>query len=421
MVKKLVTAIICFAAFGLYAQNGTVSPYSYFGIGELRSGSTIENQMMGGLSLYTDSIHLTLKNPAGYGKLRLTTYTAGVTHKEISLNSFTDQEKSSVSNLEYLAIGFPLSPKLGAGLGLRPFSSVGYDVLQETTNSNGNEVRNVYSGSGGLNQVFLSLGYAIAKNVNVGATLNFNFGTLENEKVQRVEGLQYGTLQTQESQVNGYDFVYGLTYTPQIKNKYTLFTSVVVNTQVNLLSENSEQIGSFSQSTGAQIEVIDVNLAAQGLKNTELKIPTITTLGLGFGEDKKWFLGAEYSFQQLSTFENRFLEIQNQEYKDASAISVGAFYIPDYTSFDGYFKRVTYRAGLRYDMTGIVVNEKEINNLGITFGLGLPLGGSFSNLNIGLEWGKRGTTAADLIEEKYFKVNLGLSLNDRWFQKRKIN
>jgi len=421
MVKKLVTAIIFFAACGLYAQNGTVSPYSYFGIGDLRAGSTIENQMMGGLSLYTDSIHLSLKNPAGYGKLRLTTYTAGVTHKEITLNSFTDQQKSSVSNLEYLAIGFPISPKMGAGLGLRPFSSVGYDVLQETINSNGNEVRNVYSGSGGLNQVFLSLGYALAKNVNVGATLNFNFGTLENEKVQRVDGLQYGTLQTQESQVNGYDFVYGLTYTPQIKNKYTLFTSVVVNTQVNLQSENSEIIGSFSQATGDQIEVIDVNLAAQGLKNTDLKIPTITTLGLGFGEDKKWFLGAEYSFQQLSTFENRFLEIQNQEYKDASAIAVGAFYVPDYTSFDSFLKRVTYRAGLRYDMTGIVVNEKEINNLGITFGLGLPLGGSFSNLNIGFEWGKRGTTAADLIEEKYFNVNLGLSLNDRWFQKRKIN
>jgi long-subunit fatty acid transport protein len=152
-----------------------------------------------------------------------------------------------------------------------------------------------------------------------------------------------------------------------------------------------------------------------------LKIPTITTIGLGFGEDKKWFLGAEYSFQQLSSFENRFLSIENQTYKDASSYALGTFYVPDYASFDSYLKRVTYRAGIRYDMTGIVVNEKEIDNFGITFGLGLPLGGSFSNMNLGFEWGKRGTTAADLIEEKYFRVNIGLSLNDRWFQKRKIN
>lgn len=421
MIRKLGFAIICLAASGLYAQDGTVSPYSYFGVGDLRAGSTIENQMMGGLSLYTDSIHISLKNPAGYGKLRLTTYTAGLSHKEISLNSFTEQEKSSVTNLEYLAIGFPLSPKISAGLGLRPFSSVGYDVLQETVNSNGDDVTNLYSGSGGINQVFFSIGFEAAKNLNLGASVNYNFGSLENETVQQIDGLQFGTRETQGSKVGGYDFVYGLTYTPRIGKKHTLFTSAVINTQMNLISENEQTIGSFSQSTGATIEELDVDLQAQGLKNTELKIPTIATFGLGFGEDKKWFLGAEYSFQQLSTFENRFLKIQNQEYTDASSYALGAFYIPDYTSFGSYFKRVTYRAGLRYDFSGVVVNEKEIQNFGITFGLGLPLGGNFSNLNLGFEWGKRGTTAADLIEEKYFRVNIGLSFNDRWFQKRKIN
>ncbi len=421
MIRKIGFIVVCLAACSLHAQNGTVSPYSYFGIGELRSGSTIENQMMGGLSLYTDSIHLTLKNPAGYGKLRLTTYTAGLSHKEISLNSFTEQEKTSVTNMEYLAIGFPLGPKIGAGLGLRPFSSVGYDVLQNTLDPSGNDVTNVYSGSGGINQVFLSVGFELVKDLNLGASMNFNFGTLESEKIQRIDGLQFGTRETQESQINGWDFVYGLTYSPTIKNKYTLYTSAVVNTQVNLISENTQTFGSFSQANGNTIEEINVDLQEQGLDNTELKIPTVATFGLGFGEEKKWFLGAEYSFQKLSTFENRFLQIQNQEYKDASSYALGAHFIPDYTSFGSFLKRVTYRAGIRYDMTGIVVNDKEIDNFGITFGLGLPLGGSFSNLNLGFEWGKRGTTAADLIEEKYFRVNIGLSFNDRWFQKRKIN
>ncbi len=421
MIRKIGFALLCLTAFGVYAQNGTVSPYSYFGVGDLRSGTTIENQMMGGLSLYTDSIHLTLKNPAGYGKLRLTTYTAGLSHKEISLNSFTEQEKSSVTNLEYLAIGFPLSPKVSAGLGIRPFSSVGYDVLQETTNPDGSEVNNFYSGEGGINQVFLSIGFELMKNLNLGASVNYNFGTLENNKTQRVEGLQFGTREIQISDVGGYDFVYGLTFTPKIKDKYTLFTSAVINTQVNLVSENTQTINSFSLGTGATIEELEVDLVSQGLRNTELKIPTIATFGLGFGEDKKWFLGAEYSFQQLSSFENRFLRIQNQEYTDASSYALGGFFVPDYTSFDKYLSRVTYRAGLRYDYTGIVVNDKEIQNFGITFGLGLPLGGSFSNLNVGFEWGKRGTTAAGLIEENYFKVNVGVSFNDRWFQKRKIN
>ena len=118
---------------------------------------------------------------------------------------------------------------------------------------------------------------------------------------------------------------------------------------------------------------------------------------------------------------NEFVDAESLEYIDAYSLALGMYYIPDYASFTSYARRVNYRAGLRYDKTGLVINDKEINNFGITFGAGLPLGGSFSNINLGFELGRRGTTAANLIEESYFKFSVGLSLNDRWFQKRKIN
>ena len=421
MVKKIVIAIIWSTACGIYAQNGTVSPYSYFGIGDSRSVGTVENQMMGGLSMYADSIHINLKNPAAYGKLRLTTYTAAISRKELRLKSYTDQERTSVTNLDYLSIGFPLGKDFGMGFGLMPVSSVGYNLVSESTNANQDLVINEFSGEGGLNKVYVSLGYQIVKNLSLGATANFNFGTLKNQRVQSMENVQFGTLDRRTSKVNGLDFNFAANYTPSIKDKYILYTSVLVNTQANLVSENTQQIGSFSQSRDREIEVIDVNLDAQYLKNTELKIPTTTTLGLGFGEDKKWFVGAEYAFQGLSSFENRFLGADNLRYKDASSFAFGGYFVPDYGSFSSYFKRITYRAGIRLDKTGMEVNNKDINNFGITFGLGLPLGGSFSNLNLGFELGRRGTTDADLIEESYLKINIGLSFNDRWFQKRKIN
>ena len=144
-------------------------------------------------------------------------------------------------------------------------------------------------------------------------------------------------------------------------------------------------------------------------------------MGLGYGEDKKWFVGAEYSFQQMSKFENAFLGLDNVTYNDASSYALGGYWVPEYRALNGYFNRATYRAGLRYDVTGMTVNNKEINNFGITFGLGLPLGANFSNLNLGFELGRRGTTDQNLVEESYFKINLGLSLNDRWFRKVKIN
>lgn len=413
---------------GANAQNGTVSPYSYFGIGDIRPTATIENQMMGGLGMYADSIHVNLQNPAAYGKLRLTVYSAGISYNQLSLNSATAKESNQIVNLDYLSLGFNVGKGVGVGFGIKPYTSVGYNILSEstTTNEDGTEsnVINQYSGEGGLNQVYLSLGYQITKNLSIGVTSSFNFGTINNLRTQIIEDVQFGALDDRTSIINGLDFNYALNYTPTIKDKYTLYTSARVNTQANLSARNSQEIGSFSTSTGGNIEIIDVNLEARGLKETGLTIPTTATFGLGFGENKKWFLGAEYSFQGLSSFTNDFIDVDNLSYQDASTVAFGGYFIPDYTSFNNYLKRITYRAGVRMEKTGMIVNNTEIDNFGITFGLGLPLSftsSGFSNINLGFEIGKRGTTEMMLIQENYFKINVGLSLNDRWFQKRKIN
>jgi len=421
MVRKFLIAIFCVAAHGIFAQNGTISPYSYFGIGDLRNSGTVENRMMGGLGMYADSIHVNLNNPAAYSKLKFTTYTAGTSHTQFRLEDFNEKQNASITNLDYLSIGFPIAKNAGVGFGLMPLSSVGYSLTDEDTNNDGQRVINVFTGEDGLNRIYLSFGFEPVKNVGIGATANFNFGTLKYRRIQSVEGVQFGTLDNRESRISGYDFNYALNYTPTIKDKYTLYVSARINAQGNLTSKNAERLGSFSLVTGQDIEVIDVDLDASNLRNTELKIPTRTTLGLGFGEKNKWFVGGEYSFQKFGDFENRFLGLENVVYKDAGTYSLGGHFTPEHVSLSSYFKRITYRAGLRYDVSGLEVNEKEINNFGITFGFGLPLGYNLSNLNVGLELGKRGTTDKNLIKENYLKINVGLSLNDKWFEKRKIN
>ena len=421
MIRKIAIALLFFTASITFAQNSTISPYSFFGIGDLRSDATIENQMMGGIGVYTDSIHVNLQNPASLAKLRLTTYTFGGAHWEYRLQTFEEEQRTSVTSMEYIGLAFPISRKFGLGAGVKPRSSVGYALEAESIDDNGDTVTNIFSGEGGVNQVYLSLGFAILPNLHIGLTSNYNFGRLEYQRLQSVEGVQFGTIDTRISDVKGFDFNYGLTYTPKIGERLTLFTSARVNTQINLESENQQRIGSFNVSSGDEVEVVDVDLDALGLRRTEIKIPTVASFGLGIGQEKKWFMGAEYSFQDFGSFTNDFVSVENLEYTDASTIAFGGYFIPDYASFTSYLKRVNYRAGLRYDKLGLNINGKEIENFGITFGFGFPLGGAFSNANIGFEFGRRGTAAANLIEEDYLKIGIGLSLNDVWFQKRKIN
>ena len=429
MIKKIVIAIVCFATTGLYAQNGSVSPYSYFGIGDLQSRGTIENQMMGGIGMFADSIHVNLKNPAALSKMGVqfgedfgnTTYTFGLSHDRLSFENNTESQSSSVTNIKYVSLAMTIKKGFGIGFGVMPYTSVGYNLVSQSINDNDVMVTNIYEGDGGLNKVYFSVGYEFVKNLSVGVTANFNFGTLNYDRIQSIENVQLGTFDKRTSRVDGMDFNYALNYNPTVDDKYKFIASVRVNTQANLTSKNEKEIGSLSTTTGQNIEVINVDLDAVNLRNTELKIPTAVTLGLGFGEHRKWFLGAEYSFQGFSSFSNDFIDVDNLVYEDASSFAFGGFYIPDHSAFSGYYKRITYRAGLHMDKTGMIINNEEINNFGITFGFGLPMRGSFSNLNLGFEIGKRGTTDADLIKENYFKFNLGLSLNDIWFRKRRIN
>ena len=124
-MKLRLTLLAIFTSVVLWGQNGTVSPYSYFGLGDFRAKSTVENRMMGGLSMLGDSIHINLQNPAAYGALRLTTYAVGGHNKNYRFKSPNEtgnediSDRGRVTNLDYLVLAFPLSPKSSLAFGIK--------------------------------------------------------------------------------------------------------------------------------------------------------------------------------------------------------------------------------------------------------------------------------------------------------------
>jgi hypothetical protein len=155
--------------------------------------------------------------------------------------------------------------------------------------------------------------------------------------------------------------------------------------------------------------------------NSNIVIPQKMAFSAGFGSPKKWSIGSELTLQNTSKVTNRFNDIDNVTYENAKRFTLGGFYIPKYNSFTNYWEKVTYRAGLRYENTGLVINNQSITDAALTFGFGLPLGGTFSNINIGFEAGRRGQTSYGLVQENYGSISFGLFFNDIWFKKRKIN
>lgn len=439
MIKKLVFVFIALFAIKSYAQEGTASPYSFYGMGSLKFKGTVESRSMGGLSVYSDSIHINLRNPASYASKNLAIYNnesrpvkfaIGGSHTNAKLKSDTASDEVNSSTLDYLAMSFPIG-RFGFGMGLIPYTSVGYKL--ETLNAN-NEISTKFRGEGGVNKVYASLGYLIMDGLSVGVDLGYNFGNVKNNTIAYVytnEGVlaQYQTREDNRSDIDGLSANFGVIYSKMIQEKYELTTSFTFRPKMNLNSDNSRSyntitIDAFNGQENV-VNSIEADLASQGLKSTDLVLPTKLSLGAGIGQPRIWFVGAEYTYLNTKAFKNELYASSdsagNVTYSNTSTVSIGGFVIPDYNSFSSYFKRVVYRAGVRFEGTGLNINDQAINEFGISFGVGLPMGNTFSNANIGVEFGKRGTTSENLTQENFINFQLSFSFNDRWFQKRRFN
>jgi len=409
MFRQIVVGLFILIAGVTVAQEGTTSPYSYYGIGTLKFRGTAENRSMGGLGVFSDSIHINLQNPASYAGLRLINFSVGGSHKASKQKTETDSQNTSTTTLDYIAMGIPTG-KFGIGFGVIPYTSVGYDFNSELPDG-----LTQYEGSGGLNRAYLSLGYQVTTALSVGIDANYNFGKIENTATTQKSDLQYGTRTFNRSDVLGFSFNFGAMYKRMVTDNLQLTGSVTFTPGTNFTSENYRRISTVSI-IPAGIFTIDEREIT--VADTDFTFPSQITVGAGIERPKYWGVGAEFTNQKTSNFTNRAFTIDNVSYENASKFRLGGYYIPNYNSFGNYFKRVVYRAGARFEQTGLKVNGQDINEFGISFGLGLPVGRLFSNMNLGVEIGRRGTTDFGLIQENFINTFLSFSLNDRWFEKR---
>ena len=433
MIKKLLFIFVALIAINSYCQQNTASPYSFYGIGSLKFKGTVENRSMGGLSIFTDSIHLNLRNPASFtgnnlesfnNTARPVKYGVGATHTKTILNSDSGSSEASSTSIDYLALNFPVG-KFGFAFGLMPYTAVGYKL--ESVNADGN-LENRYTGDGGLNKVFFGGGYQISENLSFGINAQYNFGNIRNSSVAYIYDangapIQYQSKENNRSDLSGLNVDLGLTYKTMITEKLQLVSGVTYTPQSSITSLNERSISTISTSDGQEfnINTVPIDLEALGLDETNLVLPSKYSFGAGIGDPLKWFVGAEYNAQKTSSFSNSLYSSNETTYEDASGFALGGFFIPDYNAFSGFLNRVVYRAGIRYEKTGLRLKNESINEFGMSFGVGVPVGSFFSNVNLGIELGKRGTTNSNLIEENFINVYLSLSLNDLWFQKKKYN
>lgn len=430
MIKKFLLTTILLTTHFIFAQRSNSSPYSFFGLGDEFNPQTVEQAGLGGAGVaFSSNRYLNFINPASIADLRVTTFTFGLLNNDLTIKDNSGSQNSTSTNLNYLALGFPVGKRAGFAFGIRPYSATGYSLVNTIRDSNNNVTGGTtFSGSGGVNSLFFNYGIYVLKNFSLGAEVNFSFGQNEYSILTERVGVTLGTKYREETTIRGTSFKLGAIYKKEIKKGINLNVGASLELDNSLNTEGTETIHAVLVSAFGQQFARDT-LSFKEVKGS-LKIPLKSVFGVSIGNNNKWLATAEYESQNQIDTQN-FLNNSTNTFKFASSnrISVGGFYIPKANSISSYWERVTYRTGVRFQRTGLLVdgsgtgtNFTPIDDFGITIGLGLPLGNRLSNINMSLEYGQRGTTNNNLIQENYVNFRLSLSLNDiNWFRKRQID
>ncbi|SHF95739.1 hypothetical protein SAMN05443549_101976 [Flavobacterium fluvii] len=416
MIKKIIISACLFMTLVSFSQEGTSSPYSFYGIGDIKFSGTLENRSMGGISIAQDSTHINLQNPASYANLKWTAFTIGGASNYTKQKSGSESATAQKTTLDYLALGIPLGQKFGGAFGLIPYSSVGYRIANE--NPDPTQISKRFNGWGGLNRVFMGFGYNVVKNLNVGVNAYYNFGKIQSKSLEYIPEVSTGSSEMNVVTLSGVNFNIGMMYKAKLTDKLSVFSSLYYSPGSTLKAENTRTIATVSYNSVYDLQLVDV-LPEQTSK-ADLKLPKKLAIGAGIGDSKKWLLGGEIAVQGSGNLANNYNTIDDVSYENSERYSIGGYYTPNSNPFSSYLERITYRGGFKYEKTGLIVNSTSINDVSLNFGMGLPITGSLSNFNVGLEYGQKGTTSHNLVQENYFSLMVSFSLNDKWFVKRKF-
>ena len=406
-------AALLLLSLQIHAQDGSPSPYSFFGLGVPSFRGTTENLAMGGIHIYTDSIHYNINNPAALSHLKFVNLNLGLSNNFINMSDQSKSQWFSSHNMSYFSLGLPVGKKIGIGLGLVPVNSSNYQIYEKDDLGT-----YTFRGDGGNSRVFIAAAYQLTKGLSLGLEYQYYFGFLDHENYWIPTDPYTYTKENNDIDFSGYGFKFSSLYRYPLKKRHYLNISANYRITTNLKAHYKSHTQLITPTpTGNDV----VEILNRSEKDTDINFPANFNTGIGYGKQNQWFIGMEYNLQTMQDFKNPFFDPDFVKYKNASAFKIGGFYTPQYNSITKYWKRITYRVGGYYKNTGMILYDTSITDFGITFGFGLPAIKSISNLNIGVELGQRGKITDRLVKEQYVNLHIGLSLNDRWFIKRKIN
>lgn len=401
------------------------NPYSSYGIGELSDMDFTHRMGAAPLGLvHQNKSSYSLQNPASLSHLRYTTFNMGVNSEFYDLQRQDSMHEDNQIGLAYLSLGFPIMNAIGwgASFGIAPFSDLGYEQAFDPKGELNYEILN--TGDGGITKFYFGNGFQVAKNLFVGVSVGYLFGEMERSRIREFGfNERFLSSRTVTSQRVG-DFIFegGLQYNRQLSENYELLIGAKARIPKDVSYTVDATTFTYPNNPSISFEelkrlggVDTVNQTTEKTRNISLPGSYKTTIALQKNNDWKVGLGIVHE-----RWSNLQLGEQPKDLSDRTKLSLSGELLPSKESLSTYGERLGLRFGIEYANTHLEPAGETVNRYEAQAGISFPISQQESRVNLGLSYGQLGTDDNGLFRERFFKLRLGLNLNERWFQSRKV-
>ena len=422
----LVAVLLAWLGNDAMAQADVDSPYSLFGVGQVRDKAmNVRLKGIGGSSNAMFGIGMiNAENPASYAKIDSLAFLfdAGFYFKTSTFSTASLSERSANASFDYVSMAFGLTSWWKMALGVQPFSTAGYTMVMNGNKPDVGNYATRFKGSGGMNQAFVGTAFKLGKHFSIGANGYYVFGNTQTETTLYFPDSLYmiGTRRNLDLMVSSFMFDYGLLFDANVGNDMKLSVGATYTQPVKLKGDQTLFIRSIEESQDTEIEYV-IDTLVNTTKVVKTQMPQGFGVGVALQRNEHWAVAADFNWTQWSKFAR---EGVTDALQDSWNVSAGFEFTPSHSNISGYFRKMSYRFGGFYErgMINLKGNDGEtysINRLGATAGMSFPLPKTQSKVDVALEVGQYGTREGGLIQEHYVKMNVGIAVFEHWFMKRK--
>ncbi|MBR5013344.1 MAG: hypothetical protein IKY16_01930 [Bacteroidales bacterium] len=431
--KLFILTVFLVISVCVHAQDGTYgaySPYSIYGIGDIAKEGTAYNKSMGGTGIATRNRRfINYMNPAAVTARDTLSFMAdfGLVQKNTLYRQGDLRSANNTFNIYDFIMSFPIYRSSAFMVGLTPYSDVGYDFSSIETNpdiigNTGNITYDSY-GNGSVYQAFVGAGVTFWKKLSLGAEVIYYFGNIDKVTNMNYADDSYRSLNSgSELMVRGTTGKFGLQYEQKLGG------------DVSMIIGATYKMGTSMKGYATNFRYANQSSVTDSLKHT---VDTLGASGLRFADEiglgisvkggEKW--SAEFNYTRSDWSRSGFDAIKGFAVSGNSLFSstvsqsfrAGFEFVPNRNDIRYYMRRCAYRFGAYYDQAYYKLDGNNVNSMGITFGITLPVFQWYNGVSLGVDLGQRSSTRNNMIRERYATFVIGFNIHDIWFRKPQYN